>query len=115
MSSIAAAACGSFSGSIAAAATTPLDVAKTRIMIGTVGSLYSHFKSWRTVNFILLYLQDTQGRKYSGLIQTLNRVYAEGGNKALFAGIQPRVMWISIGGFVFFGAYEFCKSSLMKI
>jgi solute carrier family 25 S-adenosylmethionine transporter 26 len=23
-----------------------------------------------------------------------------------FAGIQPRVMWISIGGFVFFGAYE---------
>lgn len=28
---------------------------------------------------------------------------------ALWSGIQPRVMWISIGGFVFFGAYETSK------
>ncbi|RYY85681.1 hypothetical protein EON63_07045 [archaeon] len=26
--------------------------------------------------------------------------------KVFFAGVEPRVMWISIGGFVFFGAYE---------
>lgn len=26
--------------------------------------------------------------------------------RVFFAGVQPRVMWISIGGFVFFGAYE---------
>jgi solute carrier family 25 S-adenosylmethionine transporter 26 len=31
-----AAACGSFAGAIAAALTTPLDVMKTRLMLGTV-------------------------------------------------------------------------------
>lgn len=56
-----------------------------------------------------------EGRKYSGLVDTLKRVYSEGGVKALFAGVQPRVMWISIGGFVFFGAYEFTKSSLTHV
>ena len=28
------------------------------------------------------------------------------GWRIFFSGIQPRVMWIGIGGFVFFGAYE---------
>ena len=50
------------------------------------------------------------GKRYFGLVNTLKRVYAEGGYNALFAGIQPRVMWISLGGFVFFGAYEYSKS-----
>lgn len=31
------------------------------------------------------------------------------GRMTLLNGIQPRIMWISIGGFVFFGAYEVCK------
>ena len=29
--------------------------------------------------------------------------------RVFFSGIEPRVMWISIGGFVFFGAYEQAK------
>ena len=32
----------------------------------------------------------------------------------LFAGIVPRVTWISIGGFIFFGAYEKSKEILIK-
>ena len=30
----------------------------------------------------------------------------------LFKGVTPRVMWISIGGFVFFGAYASVKDIL---
>eukprot|EP01038_Epipyxis_sp_PR26KG_P006219 gene6219-8571_t len=98
-----AAFCGSLSGGIAAALTTPLDVMKTRIMIG----------------------KDKHGVSYSGIMDTLNRLVKEDkefaakiNNKSflrtnrgqvLFAGLSPRVTWISIGGFVFFGAYE--KSS----
>ena len=26
--------------------------------------------------------------------------------RVFFRGVEPRVMWIGIGGFVFFGAYE---------
>jgi solute carrier family 25 S-adenosylmethionine transporter 26 len=37
------------------------------------------------------------------------------GNRVFFRGIQPRVMWISIGGFVFFGAYETFKKALSPI
>lgn len=39
-------------------------------------------------------------------MDTFRRIYTEEGIKKLFSGIGPRVMWISIGGFVFFGAYE---------
>ena len=30
-----------------------------------------------------------------------------------FSGVGPRVTWISIGGFVFFGAYEKAKNLLI--
>ncbi|KAJ1427071.1 mitochondrial substrate carrier [Ochromonadaceae sp. CCMP2298] len=84
-----AALCGSFSGGIAAALTTPLDVVKTRLMLGA----------------------DSEGVPYKGPLDTFMRVRAEGaasprGIGIFFAGVQPRVMWISIGGFVFFGAYD---------
>lgn len=36
-------------------------------------------------------------------------VYRKEGAGALFAGVVPRVMWISIGGAIFFGAYEEAK------
>lgn len=39
-------------------------------------------------------------------------IYKEEGWRALFLGLQPRVMWIGIGGFVFFGAYEKSKEVL---
>ena len=90
------ASCGSFSGAIAAAATTPLDVIKTRLMLGS----------------------DSNGIPYNGAIECTKRIYQEGlaaggsngVTKVFFSGVQPRVMWISIGGFVFFGAYEAAKN-----
>mmetsp|Transcript_8306 Transcript_8306/g.12302 ORF Transcript_8306/g.12302 Transcript_8306/m.12302 type:complete len:299 (+) Transcript_8306:82-978(+) len=85
-----AAICGSISGGIAAAFTTPLDVVKTRLMLG----------------------QDTNGKLYKNAFDVVQRVASEEGPKTFLSGIQPRVMWISIGGFVFFGAYEGFKSIL---
>lgn len=88
-----AAACGSFGGAIAAAATTPLDVVKTRLMLGA----------------------DRDGKLYEGAFDVVRKTAAENPNRkwvVFFSGVQPRVMWISIGGFVFFGAYEGFKTTL---
>ena len=74
---------GSVAGGIAAALTTPLDVAKTRIMLNQS----------KSKEFFLVPLE----------------VYREEGPAALFKGVGPRVIWISVGGAVFFGAYEFSK------
>jgi solute carrier family 25 (mitochondrial S-adenosylmethionine transporter), member 26 len=89
----AAATCGSISGAIAAAATTPLDVVKTRLMLG----------------------KDRQGRVYHGVVDVVRRTLAEEGSQAMWKGLAPRVMWISIGGFVFFGAYEESKAILTPV
>ena len=86
-----AAVCGSAAGALAGLATCPLDVAKTRLMLGT----------------------DRHGRAYRGMISTLQRIYVEGGVAGLFAGVGPRVAWMSAGGFVFLGSYEQAKVSLM--
>ena len=87
-----AASCGSFGGAIAAAITTPLDVIKTRLMLGA----------------------DKDGKLYDkGALDVVKRTYAEQRSLGVFfSGVQPRVMWISIGGFVFFGAYEGFKTTL---
>lgn len=71
--------CGSMSGAFAAAVTTPLDVAKTRIMLG---------------------------QSDAGFMGTIAKVSKEEGLKAVFSGVGPRTFWIGLGGFVFFGAYE---------
>ncbi|CAN3372737.1 succinate/fumarate mitochondrial transporter [Diutina rugosa] len=77
--------CGSVAGAVAAAATTPLDVIKTRIMLApsqvSVGALVR---------------------------QTL----AEEGWSAFWKGVGPRTMWISAGGAIFLGCYELVSSTL---
>mmetsp|Transcript_52068 Transcript_52068/g.111370 ORF Transcript_52068/g.111370 Transcript_52068/m.111370 type:complete len:290 (-) Transcript_52068:407-1276(-) len=79
------AACGSFAGAVAAAVTTPLDVVKTRLMLNA---------------------KNASGQLYSGTVSTLQTIVKEEGARALFHGIGPRVGWITLGGYVFFGAYE---------
>lgn len=86
--------CGSIAGAIAGAVTTPLEVAKTRIFIDTP--------------------VPGQPPKYTGTLQCLQTVAKEEGAMALFSGIQPRVFWITLGGFVFFGAYENASTYLRK-
>lgn len=73
--------CGAIAGGIAAGLTTPLDVAKTRIMLADDGS--------RT-----------------GMYRVLRGIYRERGIKGIFAGFGPRVLWITLGGAIFFGFYD---------
>uniref|UniRef100_A0A915Q0U4 Mitochondrial carrier protein n=1 Tax=Setaria digitata TaxID=48799 RepID=A0A915Q0U4_9BILA len=75
------AACGSAAGSIAAAITTPLDVAKTRMMLN-------------------------ENTSRVGITTVLTRIWRASGYRGLYAGVLPRSTWMGIGGFVFFGAYE---------
>jgi len=84
--------CGSIAGGVSAAITTPLDVAKTRLMLATAGSTDA---SLTTAKMLVL-------------------IAKENGLGGLFAGVAPRVTWISIGGAVFFGVYEKAKSILSQ-
>ncbi|XP_041348608.1 S-adenosylmethionine mitochondrial carrier protein-like [Gigantopelta aegis] len=79
--------CGALAGGIAAGITTPLDVAKTRIMLAE--------KSSKIAQGSILY--------------TLRQIRLQRGIKGLFAGVVPRVIWISIGGAIFLGVYEEVK------
>ncbi|KAL7581461.1 hypothetical protein ACA910_022037 [Epithemia clementina (nom. ined.)] len=90
---VVAAGCGSLSGAVAGAVTTPLDVLKTRYMLG----------------------QDANNYRYKGVFDVLQRTLQNEGALALLHGIQARVFWISLGGFVFFGAYESSLSLVRPI
>ena len=76
---------GSISGAIAAGLTTPLDVLKTRMMLAT---------------------------QREGAISMTRRIWTEEGARVFFSGIGPRTMWISIGGAVFLGSYQWASNLL---
>lgn len=85
ISGIESAAYGSLAGAAAAAITTPLDVLKTRMMLAT----------------------DKQR-----MMPLLARIMADSGPAAFFAGIGPRVLWISAGGAIFLGSYQWTINRL---
>ncbi|KAF8058709.1 mitochondrial carrier domain-containing protein [Lyophyllum atratum] len=87
-----AAVCGSIAGGVAAALTTPLDVLKTRVMLD---------------------LRDPSKEKLPTLRSRLRAIYIHEGPRALFAGVVPRTLWISAGGAVFLGVYEWAVHGLM--
>lgn len=74
--------CGAIAGGISAGLTTPLDVVKTRIMLAEAGD------------------RNTSPTKI------VKSIYKDRGLKGLFAGFVPRVMWITLGGAIFFGFYD---------
>ncbi|KAK4133243.1 mitochondrial carrier, partial [Trichocladium antarcticum] len=76
---------GSLAGGVAAAVTTPLDVLKTRVMLSTQ--------------------RESIGQIVRGILK-------ENGVRPFFAGIGPRVMWISIGGAIFLGSYQWAVNAL---
>ncbi|KAG1849892.1 mitochondrial carrier domain-containing protein [Suillus subalutaceus] len=88
-----AAVCGSIAGGTAAALTTPLDVLKTRVMLD---------------------LRDPSKQQVPSLPMRLRQIYVQEGTKALFAGVVPRTMWISAGGAVFLGVYEWAVHGFMS-
>lgn len=75
---------GSIAGAIAAFLTTPLDVAKTRIMLAEQSDTLA------------------SGR----VLDALKAIHSEKGIAGLFAGFLPRVIWISVGAAIFLGSYE---------
>lgn len=79
---------GSVAGAIAAGFTTPLDVLKTRMMLA---------------------------KEKVSLGTLLRSVLAEHGPKAFFAGIGPRIGWISAGGFIFLGSYQWAHNKLEEL
>jgi solute carrier family 25 S-adenosylmethionine transporter 26 len=78
---------GSLSGAVAAGVTTPLDVLKTRVML-----------SAQRENFYAV---------AKGILR-------DHGVRPFFAGIGPRVMWISAGGAIFLGSYQWAVNALGK-
>uniref|UniRef100_A0A667YCL9 Mitochondrial S-adenosylmethionine carrier protein n=1 Tax=Myripristis murdjan TaxID=586833 RepID=A0A667YCL9_9TELE len=86
-----AAVCGAFAGAVAAFVTTPLDVAKTRIMLAKAGTATASGN-------IPLVLYD---------------VWKSRGLTGLFAGSIPRMTFISVGGFIFLGTYEKVRRVLL--
>ncbi|XP_048000868.1 S-adenosylmethionine mitochondrial carrier protein homolog isoform X1 [Leguminivora glycinivorella] len=79
--------CGSIAGGLAAAATTPLDLAKTRIMLA----------------------EDYAQTRKLRIKPILRDIYYEAGVRGLFAGVTPRLTAFMAGGFVFFGVYDYSK------
>lgn len=79
---------GSMAGAVAAALTTPLDVLKTRVMLS---------KDRVTV------------------AEVFGRMVREEGVRPFFAGIAPRVTWISIGGAIFLGSYQWVINTMNEL
>lgn len=79
--------CGAVAGAIAGAATTPLDVVKTRIMLSVGGGDVERAKSVKVGPIVA-------------------QIYKQHGARGFFAGFIPRVVWIFLGGGIFFGVYE---------
>ncbi|KAL5110195.1 S-adenosylmethionine mitochondrial carrier protein [Taenia crassiceps] len=79
--------CGAIAGAISGSSTTPLDVAKTRIMLAEKGTPLA-----------------------SGSVAVaLRTIYREGGVSGLFAGLMPRIYIKCFGGAVFLGLYDISK------
>ena len=85
VAAVESAAFGSLAGAVAAGVTTPLDVLKTRLMLA-------------------------EEKHRAGLV--LLDIMRDSGPRALFAGIGPRVLWISVGGAVFLGSYQWAYNAL---
>ncbi|KAA8537961.1 hypothetical protein F0562_027459 [Nyssa sinensis] len=81
---------GAFAGVITGAITTPLDVIKTRLMVQ--GSAH----------------------QYKGVFNCVKTIIREEGTPALLKGMGPRVLWIGIGGSIFFGVLERTKQMLAQ-
>ena len=75
---------GSIAGSTSGLLTTPMDVLKTKRMT-------------------------FQTEQHLSITGAISKILAEEGIKGLFRGASVRMMYLSVGGFAFFGMYEKSK------
>lgn len=83
--------CGSFAGSLAGFLTTPLDLAKTQIMLTENPELRL------------------------GVFSTMRAIWTENGIRGLFRGATPRTIHSGLGGALWLGAFEWSKLLLWNI
>lgn len=82
------AAYGSVAGAVAAGLTTPLDVLKTRVMLST---------------------------ERVSVADVFGRMVRDEGIRPFFAGVAPRITWISIGGAIFLGSYQWAINTMADV
>lgn len=80
---------GCVSGAVAAGLTTPLDVVKTRIMLGSAPS--------------------------ANPLLTLASILRTEGWRPLFSGFTPRCAWMGLGGYIYFFGYEATVALIRKL
>jgi len=81
------AAVGALAGGITGALTTPLDTVRARQM-NEAGE---------------------DSKENNSIFSTAATIVEQGGWQGLFAGVKPRVLWLSLGGTVFFSSLEAAK------
>jgi len=84
-----AAAIGAVAGAVTGAATTPLDVVKTRLM--------------------------TNPEAYRGIVDCVRTMVKEEGAMSMFKGVQPRMVWIGLGGGCFFSVLESARAFFIPL
>uniref|UniRef100_A0A1B6KWW8 S-adenosylmethionine mitochondrial carrier protein n=1 Tax=Graphocephala atropunctata TaxID=36148 RepID=A0A1B6KWW8_9HEMI len=85
---------GAVSGAVAGAATTPLDLAKTRIMLAE---------------------HRPHAPSETRMLPVLREIYRLKGFQGVFAGFIPRTTFIFLGGGVFFGCYDFAREVVESV
>ncbi|KAI5286384.1 hypothetical protein KEM54_006832 [Ascosphaera aggregata] len=86
----------SVSGSVAAFLVTPVDVVKTRMMLGDESNL-------------------TKTRARTEMLTILRQVYAENGISGLFRGASIRSAWAAVGTGLYLSSYEWAKVMLHNV
>lgn len=56
-----------------------------------------------------------RGWQKQSALSTFQGIVKEEGTSALFKGIGPRIIWISVGGAIFLGAFDSAKAALENL
>lgn len=102
---------GCVSGAVAGGLTTPLDVVKTRMMLAGRGGSSAGEVSRGTATMGMQGKGKAEETRI-GIGKMTRRIWREEGSRAFFKGFVPRTLWISVGGAVFLGSYQWCWNLL---